>query len=162
MQLTGIYHININCTNFERSLAFYKMPGFKEVIDFGNGGDLVLPNGSGLKLPSPARGRAKLLQLGEDPRSCHIDLIEWLEPKTEGRPYERLNHAGVARVCFYTKNFWQDYEELKSKGIEFYSEPGIITYPGGQSLAVCFEDPDGTVLQLLQFQKTATSEKSAG
>ncbi len=57
MHLTGIYHVNINCTNFERSLAFYKMLGFKEV---------------------------------------------------------------------------------------------------------CFEDPDGTVLQLLQFRKTATSEKSAG
>lgn len=155
MHLTGIYHININCTNFERSLTFYKMLGFKEVVDFGNGGDLVLKEGNGLKLPGAPRGQAKLLQLGDDPRSCHIDLIEWLEPRTEGKPYERLNHAGVARVCLYSKNFQRDVEELKSKGIKLYSEPMIIRYPGGQSLAVCFEDPDGTVLQLLQFQKVA-------
>jgi glyoxylase I family protein len=162
MQLSGIYHININCTNFERSLAFYKRLGFTEVVDFGNGGDLVLANASGLKLPSPARGRARLLQLRDDPRACPIDLIEWLEPKSEGRPYEWLNHTGVVRVCLSSKKFWQDYEELKAYGVTFYATPGVLTYPRGQSLAVCFEDPDGTVLQLLQFQKTAPVENAAG
>ena len=107
---------------------------------------------AGLKLPG-ARGRGKLLQLGDDPRSCHIDLIEWLDPKTEGRPYERLTNAGIARVCLYSKNIWKDYEELKNKGVEFYTEPVTIKYRGGQSLIVCFEDPDGTVLELTQFQK---------
>jgi predicted lactoylglutathione lyase len=31
----SIFHININVTNFERSLAFYQMLGFKvELTDF--------------------------------------------------------------------------------------------------------------------------------
>jgi hypothetical protein len=111
----------------------------------------------GLKL-SGARGRGKLLRLGDDPRSCHIDLIEWLDPKTEGMPYERLTYAGIARVCLYSKNIWKDYEDLKSKGIEFYSEPLIIEYRGGKSLIVCFEDPDGTVLELTQFQRTEAKQ----
>ena len=149
MNITSIYHININCTNFERSLAFYKMLGFKEVVDFGEG---TGPQMDGLKIPG-ARGRAKLLQLGDDPRSCHIDLIEWTDPKTEGRPYERLTHTGIARVCLYSKDIWKDYEELKSKGVEFYTEPTTIKYRGGQSLIVCFEDPDGTVVELTQFQR---------
>ena len=59
MNITSIYHININCTNFARSLAFYNMLGFKEVVDFGEG---TGPQMVGLKLPG-ARGRGKLLQL---------------------------------------------------------------------------------------------------
>ena len=51
-------------------------------------------------------------------------------------------------------DIWKDYEELKSKGVEFYTEPVTIKYRGGQSLIVCFEDPDGTVVELTQFQKT--------
>ncbi len=46
MNITSIYHININCINFERSLAFYKMLGFKEVVDFGEGSG---PQMKGLK-----------------------------------------------------------------------------------------------------------------
>jgi catechol 2,3-dioxygenase-like lactoylglutathione lyase family enzyme len=58
MDITSIYHININCMNFERSLAFYKMLGFKEVVDFGEG---TGPQIRGLRIPG-ARGRAKLLR----------------------------------------------------------------------------------------------------
>ena len=32
-----MYHININCTNFDRSLEFYKMLGFREVVDMSGG-----------------------------------------------------------------------------------------------------------------------------
>ncbi len=60
MNITSIYHININCTNFERSFAFYKMLGFKEVVDFGERSG---PQMARLKLAG-ARGRGKLLQLG--------------------------------------------------------------------------------------------------
>jgi len=57
-----IYHVNINCTNLERSLAFYQMLGFREVVDIPAG---HIP-GLGL---DPAVCRAKLLRLGDDPRS---------------------------------------------------------------------------------------------
>src|SRR5882724_2830282 len=72
-----IYHVNINCTNLERSLAFYQMLGFREVID--------IPAGriAGLGL-EPAIARAKLLRLGDDPRSTLIDLIEWQTPNPHG------------------------------------------------------------------------------
>ena len=71
-----------------------------------------------------------------------------------GRPYERLNHCGIARACFYSGNIWKDYEELKSRGVNVYSEPEFLKYPDGAGSAVfCFEDPDGSVLELVQYQK---------
>ncbi len=35
--IESIFHININCTNFERSLEFYEKLGFKIIRDLGEG-----------------------------------------------------------------------------------------------------------------------------
>jgi glyoxylase I family protein len=153
MNLRSIYHININCTNLERSLEFYKALGFREVVDFGEGGGEEL--GRGLRMPAESRARARLLQIGEDPYCSHIDLIEWLKPRSDQRPYEKLNNLGIARVCFYSKDLEADVAELKRKGVKLFSEPITVRYKGGQSTVVCFEDPDGTVLELVQYKKRA-------
>ncbi|HIF08751.1 MAG TPA: VOC family protein, partial [Sneathiellales bacterium] len=109
-----IYHVNVNCTDFERSLAFYKMIGFKEHINFEEGG----VDGLGFE---HCRIKARLLSLGDDPRATVIDLIEWKEPKTAGAPYPHLAHTGIARICFRLKNLDSAYEELLEKGAEFLS-----------------------------------------
>ena len=33
----SVFHVNINVTDFDRSLAFYKLLGFKVVLDLGEG-----------------------------------------------------------------------------------------------------------------------------
>jgi glyoxylase I family protein len=160
MNLQSIYHININCTDFDRSYEFYKRLGFRAIVGPAKGGGGVI-GGQVLRLGGKTRSQGVIMQLGDDPHCSHVDLIEWQEPKTEGRPYERLDHVGIARACFYSKNIWQDYATLRAAGVNFYSEPEIATYKTGQSAVVCFEDPDGTVLELVQFQKTATRPSSA-
>lgn len=95
--------------------------------------------------------------MGDDPRAINLNLIEWISPRTEGRAYPRLNHAGISRIALHTSNLQKTYEELKSKGIEFYSEPQVMQFPNGSSLFVCFEDPDGTVLELLEFRPVEAS-----
>ncbi len=146
--IDSIHGLTVNCTNLDRSLEFYKAIGFREVAGIGeSGGGLE----KGLRIPSP-RARGRLLRLGEDSNSIRLDLIEWLSPRTEGRAYPRLNHAGIARIALHTTNLQRTYEELKSKGIEFYSEPQVLQLPGGSCLFACFEDPDGTVLELIQFR----------
>jgi glyoxylase I family protein len=152
LNLKSVYHININCTNLERSLEFYKMLGFREVVDFGEGGSPEM--GKGLRMPPDSRARARLLKIGDDPYCSHIDLIEWINPRSDKPPYEKLNNLGIARVCFYSKDLEKDLEELRAKGVSIFSEPATIKYRGGQSSVVCFEDPDGTILELVQFRKT--------
>jgi glyoxylase I family protein len=143
----SIYGLSVNCTNLERSLEFYKAIGFREVADIGESGGGGLEKG--LRIPSP-RARGRLLRLGAGPDGVHLDLIEWLSPRTEGRAYPRLNHAGITRIALHTPNLQKTYEELKARGIEFYSEPQVLQSSSGSSLFVCFEDPDGTVLELLE------------
>jgi glyoxylase I family protein len=139
-----IYHVNINCTNLERSLAFYQMLGFREVIDIPEG---RLP-GLGM---DPAIGRAKLLRLGEDPRSTLIDLIEWQTPRPHGTPYADLGHTGIARLCLRVKGLGAMVAELKSRGVRFVSEPVSPGLAGGKQTFVCFYDPDGVVLELMEL-----------
>lgn len=141
-----IYHVNVNCTDFERSLAFYKMLGFKDHIDFGEGG----VDGLGF---DRCRMKARLLSLGDDPRATVIDLIEWTEPKTEGAPYPHLAHTGIARICFRIKHLDDAYQELLEKGVEFLSPPIEETLGGFKQKFVCFKDPDGTILEFLEFFK---------
>ena len=147
--IQGIFHININVTDFERSLEFYQMLGFKVVADLGEGGSQAL--NAGLRIPD-GRGRAALLMLGEDPHATRIDLIEWKNPKTAGQAYPHLYHVGMARLALKTKNLPQVYEDLKARGVEFFSEPQELNFPNqGRASFVCFTDPDGTILELIDF-----------
>lgn len=150
-----IFGLTVNCTSLDRSLAFYKALGFKEIADISEsrGGGLE----KGMRLPSP-RARGRLLRLGEDPHAVNLDLIEWLSPRTEGRAYPRLNHAGIARIALHTGNLQKSYEELKAKGIEFYSEPQVLQSAAASCLFACFEDPDGTVLELIQVTHEPTEK----
>jgi glyoxylase I family protein len=155
MNLRSIYHININCTNFDRAYAFYQMLGFRPIVGPGEGAGGLISD-KVLRLGPKTRSRGVIMQLGDDPHCSHVDLIAWQDPAAEGPPYERLDHLGIARACFYSKNIWQDYATLRDRCVQFYSEPEIATYEKGQSAVVCFEDPDGTVLELVQFQKSAS------
>ena len=94
--IKSIFHININVTNFERSLKFYEMLGFHVVRDFGEFGDPSLARGLGAR---ECHGRAVLMILGDDLHATGLDLIEWKVPPTEGRPYPHLFHAGVWPHC---------------------------------------------------------------
>jgi catechol 2,3-dioxygenase-like lactoylglutathione lyase family enzyme len=145
--IQGIFHVNVNVTNFERSLEFYKMLGFKVALDLKEGGNEQLS--TGLRIPGGI-GRAALLIVGDDPRATRIDLIEWKNPKTEGRPYPNLYHAGVGRIALRTNNLPKVYAELKAKGVEFFSEPQTFENPGGRTSFVCCTDPDGTVIELIE------------
>jgi catechol 2,3-dioxygenase-like lactoylglutathione lyase family enzyme len=146
--IESIFHINVNCTNFDRSLEFYKILGFKVIRDLNEVGSEKLSRG--LRIPN-CRGRAILMILGDDQRSTRLDLIEWKNPKTEGQPHSHLWHAGMCRIALRTRTLERDYEELRSKGIEFWTEPIMFELKDGRHEGfVCCTDPDGTVIELIQ------------
>ena len=141
-----IFHFNINCTDLERTLPFYQMLGFKVILDFGEGMESQeMAAAFGMRA---ARIKGVHLRLGDDSQATRIDLLEFQNPAPAGQPYPHLYHTGVARMCLKTTNIWQMYEELKAKGVEFLSEPKLL--PGTSVTIVCFKDPDGTFLELLE------------
>ncbi len=146
--IESIFHVNVNCTNFARSMEFYAKLGFKVVRDLEVVGNPELS--AGLRIPD-GRGRAVLLMLGDHPRATRLDLIEWLNPKTAGTSYPNLWNAGICRIALRTRNLREDYEKLKTQGIEFWTEPSFFNVRDGREEGfVCCSDPDGTVIELIQ------------
>jgi len=146
--IKAIFHVNINCSNFERSLEFYKMLGFKVAIEIPEGGSDAMSTGLGVE---GAVAHAAIMTLGDDPRGTRLDLIEWKNPRDEAKPYGRLNHLGIARVALYTKELRKVYQELKDKGVKFVSEPVVLNSGAAKALFACFHDPDGTYLELIEI-----------
>lgn len=141
-----IFHFNINCTNLERALAFYQLLGFKVILDF-RAGMSSKEMADAFGIPT-ANLKGAHLRLGDAPDATRIDLLEFTEPPPTGQPYPHLYHTGIARMCLKTTNIQRDYQDLSAKGIRFLSEPKKL--PGTSVLIVCFKDPDGTFVELLE------------
>jgi len=145
-RIERVFHFNINCTNLERTVPFYELLGFKVILDFREGmKSQEMAEAFGLPV---ADLKGVHLRIGDGEEATRIDLLEFVAPRPEGRPYPALNYTGVARVCLKTRGIWQVYESLKAKGIKFVSEPKKL--PGTEVTIVCFKDPDGTFLELLE------------
>lgn len=147
MHIKGLLHVNINCSNFERSRQFYELLGFE------------------LLSPVPAKGQGSVARavgfehyrvrgaLMKHPSRIVIDLLEWQEPVSPPAPSQRLNAVGIARVALITEDIDTDVAILKAAGVELISEqPGEATGPQGSTVKfICFRDPDGNTLELVQL-----------
>ena len=122
------------------------MLGFAAVLDLGEGGSEEMGRGLGM---AGAKGRAAIMML--DPsnrRGCRVDLIEWTSPKTKGSPPPDLFHVGMARLCLHCTDLDGHVEQLKAAGVELVSDP--VEMMKGTRF-VCFKDPDGTFIELIEF-----------
>ena len=145
--LQGVIFVAINVTNLERSMEFYGKLGFDVGEPFEFSGEWTTL----LDMPPNARGKASIMAMEGSPTT--LEVVEWLEPRTEGKPYPTHNHCGITRVHLKTTDIWADYERLKAAGVNFLSEPQ--EFPGGVNESgvtrwVQFRDPDGSLLELLE------------
>ncbi len=145
INITGFLRTNINCSDFEQSRVFYEMLGFKSVMDFEEEGTPEIA--AALGMPSyQVIGSFMKLRYGPA-----INLMEWTEPYDSSSPYPHLNHLGIARIALLTTNLDAAVSRLSDQGVEFFSEPATPDGPLGFMRIVCFKDPDGTVIELVQI-----------
>ena len=147
MNITGLVHININCSNFVRSMKFYELLGFQKLIEVPSKNTSEVAAAVGM--PSyMVKGALLILKNSKTP--IMIDLLEWQEPNDNSPPYPHLYHLGIARIALATDDLDSDVAFLKSHGVEFLSEPATVRL-GDQpeTRFVCFKDPDGTILELV-------------
>jgi catechol 2,3-dioxygenase-like lactoylglutathione lyase family enzyme len=150
MAIKDVFHVNVNRTDLERARAFYELVGFKVVVDLGAGGsDDML---AGLGMAPGGKARALIMMLEPDkPRGTRIDLIEWIDPPTWGDTAADLAHVGAVRIALWTIGIDEEYERLRAAGVEFLSPPVTMGKGPGAARFCCFRDPDGTILELIDF-----------
>jgi catechol 2,3-dioxygenase-like lactoylglutathione lyase family enzyme len=160
----GWGHININVSDLNRSVAFYKRLGFADFrpgipyLGLTNEAEpAILPDDSAraLGLPPGTRGRACILQLGEGyPK---LDLIEVASSDAEiavvESPKQPLTNqdAGIVRLCLNTRNLAEDFETLSKQGVIFLSAPQPAK-DAMADIATCM-DPDGALIELIQVHR---------
>lgn len=152
--VTGFFHINVNCSDFDRSLHFYRLIGFETVLDFAQTDSLTLgESGFGpiLNLPDDCDGRAMLLQLKGDAGGMRLDLIEWRTPRVKNIQRTSMAQPGVARICLKTTDADAVHARLVAAGFSAYSKPSTATLGGSRIKLFCAEDPDGTVIEFMEF-----------
>ncbi len=149
MTITGLVHVNINCSDFDRSEEFYRLLGFERLMEVAPTTTPEVAAAVGMP-PYEVRGALMMLRTGNQP--VVIDLLEWRSPRDEEEPYAHLYHLGIARIAFATSDLDGEMNRLKEHGVRFLSEPAKVTLPGATagSRFVCFFDPDGTALELVE------------
>ena len=148
MNITGLVHVNINCSDFDRSLRFYELLGFQKVIDVPPKNTPEVAAAVGMP-PYTVKGALLILQNSKTP--LMIDLLEWLEPTDNRPPYPNLYHLGIARIALSTNDLDSDIAFLKSEGVEFLSDPATVKIENQpETRFICFKDPDGTILELVE------------
>jgi glyoxylase I family protein len=151
------FHINVNCTDFDRSIAFYQAVGFEIVLDFDNQpgprrtfGEIGLA--PILRLPETADARACLMALQPDDFSAtRLDLLEWKSPVEPAERRRNLAQPGVARICLKTFDADAVHDRLAALGHEPYTRPIRIQMGPSDIKVFCCEDPDGVVIEFMEF-----------
>ena len=144
--LQKLFHVNICVRDMERSIRFYQDIGFNKVNDFTMD-DPSVGDALGLKAK---KLRGVFMRLGNDANAPVLDLVQFIDPPTQGSPYPTLNNVGICRIAFTVDDIDKTYEDLKAKKVDFVAPLKKIDGPGGAKIGVvCFCDPDGTILELI-------------
>ena len=148
MNITGLVHVNINCSDYDRSLQFYRMLGFEEIWRVPETNTEEVARAVGMRA---YRVKGALLALRGAAPGLVIDLLEWLEPRSDAAPYPTLHQPGIARIALATSDLDADYRHLLEQGVEVLSPPADVKASATSgSRFFCFKDPDGAILELVE------------
>ena len=126
MPIDRIFHLNIVCTDLERSRSFYELVGFTTVLDTGPrpGG----PDRAGVGMGAESLNAVMMMTLEPDnPSAPPIDLMQWIEPTSHGEathraPRSDLAHVGMARLALRTEGIDGEYARLRDAGLEVLND----------------------------------------
>ena len=105
------------------------------------------------QVPEGTTARCAFLEHGADPVG-RIQLMEFDAPDRKVvRSPEIRRATGLFNLNLYTSDMQRDYQQLKSEGFNFWSEPARNDFgPGvGETLEVSFDAPDSVVINMIQL-----------
>jgi len=149
-------HINVNCTDIRRSIAFYEKFGFQvthviaeDTKDLDPKADLM-PGAGGYR---DSHCRGVIMSLGDHPHCfTKLELLQYTQPATEPEPPRSAFQVGYCRMAIRCKDIQGEVDRLKAEGVEFESDVETSKTVGALSYAFA-RDPDGTLVELLELHR---------
>lgn len=156
--IKGVHHVAISCRNIKLLTGFYRdQLGFDLVMEtewlagteLGAGADRAI----GLKDSS-----AKVAMLSKG--GCIVELFEYSSPTPKPvAPEWRVCDHGYTHICLEVEDIAAEYERLRTVGMSFHVPPPEVASNGVK--AVYARDPEGNVIELLEFVSGASMETFA-
>lgn len=173
--MTDLLHFNVVCSDFDASYEFYtQVVGMKPLTSSSAGtvaGDHAPARtdrrpGEGRTAPGDGKLIAELLgfegtgefrgcflYFGSARGGAYLDLLEWRDPAP---PVERSpRNVGLARVAIRVDDLDEQQARLERFGVPTVSAPVDLVLGVTRIRAVCFRDPDGVLLEYVEFRENA-------
>ena len=153
-----IFHVNVNCADLDRSLAFYRdLVGLRPTTRTA---PTAAQPGAAFGIDEAGTGvqwDAWMMQGDAGAASPLLDLLEWKVPRPSGRPATDPTVAGFNRLGITTPDIAALHERLRRAGADVWSEPIDIEGAGRTTRRFICGDPDGTQLEFLTGPDTRLS-----
>lgn len=150
LPLLSTVHVNANCSDLARSLAFYRdLVGLAPLSHTKP----VPQDGRGFGLTGRVQWDAHLLHDDRGVAGPAIDLLEWQEPRPTGRPASSPNQLGLYRLCLSHPDVDALHARMRAAGVRTAAPPAHMTLDRASGLAVkffCSFDPDGTCVEFIE------------
>ncbi len=144
--VSHVFHLNVNCSELGRSLAFYRdLVGLQTTVRTTS----PVQPGAAFGLDEVAWD-AWILTGDRGYDGVVLDLLEWQTPPPTGAPPPSANHLGFTRLGFTTTDIDAAHARLVEGGADVFGPPHDIGVEGAPPLrAFCAADPDGTMFELI-------------
>lgn len=152
-------HFATHTPDFQRAWEFYQLLGYST----GRSG-FPLTNTHGMAralgmfdLCQYELVRGAVIDIPGSINTVNVDLLQFKTPFNGEPPYELPNHLGMAYAAMLTTDLDADYTFLRSKGVDFLSDP--YGRPGERF--AFFRDIDGVLYKLMEdieHQKPAAAD----
>ena len=96
LSIQSVMHVNVNCSDLEQSLAFYRDAVGLVPQDHTNP---VPQDGAGFGMTGSVQWDAHILQDARGYAGPAVDLLQWMVPVPVGAPGQVLSHIGFNRLC---------------------------------------------------------------
>jgi catechol 2,3-dioxygenase-like lactoylglutathione lyase family enzyme len=151
LPLLSMMHVNVNCSDLGRSVAFYRdRLGLTPLAHTKP----VPQDGLGFGLEGQVQWDAHLLHDARGYGGPAVDLLEWKQPAPVGRPPAKANHLGFFRLCFTHPDVTALHAELEAAGVSLLAAPASVPIDPARGLDVrffCARDPDGTTVEFIEL-----------
>ncbi|EED34589.1 glyoxalase family protein [Luminiphilus syltensis NOR5-1B] len=146
--LVELVNTNMNVSDLERSVAFYKLLGFTESAPASQAGGGEFAAAHGFDEPIAFEGVD--LSLPGDTNRATLQLRQWTTPYDGSPPYPApVNHLGIDRINFYVEDLTRAIKIMQDLGFEQLGPIGGMP----EIAIVFFYDPDGIKVQIAGPQK---------
>jgi catechol 2,3-dioxygenase-like lactoylglutathione lyase family enzyme len=149
----SLFHINVNCTDMERTVRFYEALGFHVVLDAGRVEGDADQSYAALGVTGRFAHRGPVVMfLGDDLYQTRLDVMQWIVPSPVSVDPLRANTTtGVNRIALRVRGLRELYARLVGAGFEFLTPPAGPFEDRAIAAIVCLRDPDGLLVELMEF-----------